>query len=312
MKTIIVTLISLLATAISAFAQDFQGMAVYESKTSTADMMANFAGNREITPEMKKNIEERMKSAFEKTFILIFDKTTSTYKEEEKIEQPGQNGGGMRMMGSMMGGGGTQFKNVKDKTYTVDKEFFGKEFLIVDSLPKLTWKMEGETKQIGNYLCFKATAVRPVAQSDFRNFRRKKEDDAKKADTKQEEVVKTDVKTEEKKEETKTTNFMDGWEMPKEILVTAWYTMDIPVPQGPENYWGLPGLILEVSDGKTTILCSKIVINPKDKKEIKAPKNGKVVTQKEYDKIVADKMAEMREMNQGPGGNRGFQMRTGG
>ena len=37
-----------------------------------------------------------------------------------------------------------------------------------------------------------------------------------------------------------------------------------------------------------------------------------MVTQKEYDKIVADKMAEMREMNQGPGGNRGFQMRTGG
>ena len=115
-------------------------------------------------------------------------------------------------------------------------------------------------------------------------------------------------KKEDKKEETKTTNFMDGWEMPKEIIVTAWYTMDVPVPQGPENYWGLPGLILEVSDGKTTILCSKIVINPKEKKEIKAPKNGKVVTQKEYDKIVADKMAEMREMNQGQGGRTQFRM----
>lgn len=312
MKTIIVTLITLFTSVVGAIAQDFQGMAVYESKTSTADMMANFGGNREITPEMKKNIEERMKSMFEKTFILTFDKTTSTYKEEEKIEQPGQGGGGMRMMGSMMGGGGTQFKNVKDKTYSVDKEFMGKEFLIVDSLPKFEWKMEGETKQIGNYLCFKATAVRPVVQSDFRNFRRKKEEDvnnaAVKTDTKQEEVAKTEVKTEEKKEETKTTNFMDGWEMPKEIIVTAWYTMDVPVPQGPENYWGLPGLILEVSDGKTTILCSKIVINPKDRKEIKAPKNGKVVTQKEYEKIVADKMAEMREMNQGQGGRPQFRM----
>jgi GLPGLI family protein len=305
MKTIVVTLITLFTAVVGAIAQDFQGMAVYESKTSTADMMANFGGNREITPEMKKNIEERMKSMFEKTYILTFDKTTSTYKEEEKIEQPGQGGGGMRMMGSMMGGGGTQFKNVKDKTYTVDKEFFGKEFLIVDSLPKLEWKMEGETKQIGNYLCFKATAVRPVVESDFRNFRRKKEDEVKKEDSNQEEIVKKEVKTEEK---AKTTNFMDGWEMPKEIIVTAWYTMDVPVPQGPENYWGLPGLILEVSDGKTTILCSKIVINPKEKKEIKAPKNGKVVTQKEYDKIVADKMAEMREMNQGQGGRTQFRM----
>jgi GLPGLI family protein len=306
MKTIIVTLISLFGAVISAIAQDFQGIAIYESKTSSADMMANISGNREISPERKAQIEENMKKMFEKTFILTFDKTSSTYAEEEKIEQPGQ-GGGMRMMGSMMGGGGTQFKNVKDKTYNVDKEFFGKEFLIVDSLPNYEWKMEGESKQIGNYLCFKATAVRPVAQSDFRNFRRAKEEDKKEVKNDKNEEVK-----EVKKEEPKSTNFMDGWEMPKEIVITAWYTMDIPVPQGPENYWGLPGLILEVSDGKTIILCSKIVINPKDKKEIKAPKKGKVVTQKEYDKIVTEKMAEMREMNQGQGGNRGFQMRVGG
>jgi GLPGLI family protein len=62
-------------------------------------------------------------------------------------------------------------------------------------------------------------------------------------------------------------------------------------------------LILEVSDGKTVILCSKIVINPKEKKEIKAPKKGKLVTQSEYDKIVAEKMEEWREMGRQGGGN---------
>ncbi|MGK4566045.1 GLPGLI family protein [Flavobacterium sp. 3HN19-14] len=86
--------------------------------------------------------------------------------------------------------------------------------------------------------------------------------------------------------------------MPKETTVTAWYTPDIPVNQRPETYWGLPGLILEVNDGKTTILCSKIVLNSKEKAEIKAPKNGQVVSQKEYEKIVADKTAELKEMNQ--------------
>jgi hypothetical protein len=40
-----------------------------------------------------------------KTFILNFDKS-SIYKEEEKLEGPGQ-GGGMRWMSSMTGGGGT-------------------------------------------------------------------------------------------------------------------------------------------------------------------------------------------------------------
>ncbi len=281
-------------------AQNFQGMAVYESKTSTSDMTSNFRGNREITPEMQKQIEERMKAMFEKTFVLTFDKNASTYVEEEKIEAAGQQGG-FRMMSSMMGGGGTHYKNVKEKIFTVDKEFAGKEFLVQDSLPKLDWKLSGETKQIGNYMCFKATAVRPVSQSDFRNFRRKKEDE-KKEEIKQEETKTEQTKTEEKKED-RNTNFMDQWEIPKEIVVTAWYSPDIPINQGPENYWGLPGLILEVSDGKTVILCSKIVINPKEKKEIKAPKKGKLVTQSEYDKIVADKMEEWREMGRQGGGS---------
>lgn len=281
--------------------QNFQGMAVYESKTSTSDMTSNFRGNREITPEIQKQIEERMKAMFEKTFVLTFDKNASNYVEEEKIEAAGQQGGGMRFMSSMMGGGGTHYKNVKEKIFSVDKEFAGKEFLVQDSLPKLDWKLSGETKQIGNYMCFKATAVRSVSQSDFRNFRRKKEDE-KKDEVKQGDTKTEQTKTEEKKED-RNTNFMDQWEVPKEIVVTAWYTPDIPINQGPENYWGLPGLILEVSDGKTVILCSKIVINPKEKKEIKAPKKGKLVTQSEYDKIVADKMEEWREMGRQGGGS---------
>lgn len=277
-------------------AQNFQGMAVYESKTSTSDFMKSMGGNRDITPEMQKNIEERMKKMFEKTFILNFDKTASIYKEEEKLEAPGQQGGG-RMMTSMMGGGGTQYKNVKDKQVIVDKEFFGKEFLIKDSLPALKWKLEGESKMIGQYNCFKATAVRPVSDSDFRNFRFKGGKDDEKKEKGEAEVKKDSTSSK--------TNLMDQWEMPKEIVITAWYSPEIPVNQGPENYWGLPGLILEVNDGKTSILCSKIVLNSKDKVEIKAPTKGKQVTQKEYDEIVKNKMEEMKEMYGGRGGRGG-------
>ncbi len=46
--------------------------------------------------------------------------------------------------------------------------------------------------------------------------------------------------------------------MPKETVITAWYTLEIPVSQGLENYWGLAGLLLEVNDGKTVILYSKV------------------------------------------------------
>lgn len=300
MKKIVISFLFFLSFLSSYAQKDFQGMAVYESKTSTADFKKRFEGNKEMTPDMQKMIEERMKKMFEKTFILNFDKQASIYKEEEKLDTPGQGGGGMRVMSSFMGGGGTYYKNVKDRNYTVDKEFMGKEFLIKDSLVTYNWIMESESRQIGGYTCYKATTVIPASKTDFRNFRPKREDDKKK------EVNSDSTKTDSKE---KKTNFMEDIELPKEITVTAWYTPEIPVNQGPEGYWGLPGLILEVNDGKTIILCSKVVLNPKDKVEIKASNNGKAISQKDYDETVTKKMEEFRQMNQGQGGGRSFEMR---
>ena len=295
MYKVIFTLVLAVASLMGLHAQEFQGMAVYESKTSTADFKSRMEGNKNMTPDMQKNIEDRMKKMFEKTFVLNFNKSASIYKEEEKLEAATQ-GGGMRIMSSMTGGGGTYYKNVKEKAYTIDKEFMGKEFLIKDSLSNLKWKMEGETRVIGGYTCYKATAIKAASATDFRNFRPKRDEAKKEADKKESEAP-----TAEKK-----TNFLDAIEMPKEITVTAWYTPEIPVSQGPEGYWGLPGLILEVNDGKTIILCSKVVLNPKEKIEIKASTKGKVISQKEFDEAVVKKMEEWREMNQGRGGNGGM------
>jgi GLPGLI family protein len=295
MKKLILSIAFVTVAVFNSQAQTFQGLVVYESKTNTSDF--KMGENKEMTPEMQKMIEERIKKFSEKTYMLYFDKTASLYEEEEKLDAPGtQNGGGMRMMSSFMGGGGKLYKNVKDKTYTLDKEMFGKEFLIKDTLTNIKWKMEAETKQIGNYLCYKATAVQPASKTDFRNFRRKN-------------AEANATKTAEKE---KSTNIMDQVELPKEITITAWYTPQIPISQGPENYWGLPGLILEINNGKTTVLCTKVVLNSKDKKEIKPSTNGTVVTQKEYDDIAVKKMEEMRQMYQGSGNNHGGGMRIGG
>ncbi len=301
MKKIFLAVLSI-STFMATAQKDFQGMAVYESKTSTAEFAKNFDGNKDMTPEMKTQIMERMKKMFEKTFVLNFDKSASIYKEEEKLDAPGQGGG--RMMASFMGGGGTYFKNVKEKQYTVDKEVFGKEFLIKDSLPNLKWVLSEESKKIGDYTCFKATAVKEASKTDFRNFRRKKEEPKKET-----EDGKVDEKATTEKKEEKKTNFFAEIDMPKEVTVTAWYCPEIPVNQGPDEYWGLPGLIMEVNDGKTVIMCSKLVLNVKEKIEIKAPTGGDKVTQKEYDDIMIKKMKEMSEMGGGPGSRGGMQMR---
>lgn len=265
----------------TVFAQDFQGVATYQSKT-TVDF--DGFGGRQMSEEQKKQMEERMKSMFEKTYKLSFNKFESIYKEEEKLETPGA-GGGMHFGGFMASFiGGPQYKNVKESQLLQEQEFFGKQFLVKDSLLKLEWKMGTESKQIGQYLCFKATAIKKSNDTDFMNFRRRERPNEE--EKKDGEIA---------KDSTKTNNPMDEIEIPKEIEVTAWYTPQIPVNQGPDEYWGLPGLILEVNAGRTTILCSKIIINPQEKEEIQILTKGKEVTRQEYNDIVKQKVEEMRE-----------------
>jgi len=262
-------------------AQDFQGVATYQSKT-TVDF--DGFGGRQMSDEQKKQIAERMKSMFEKTYILTFNTFESIYKEEDKLETPG-GGGGFRMGFMANFSGGPQYKNVKESQLMQEQEFFGKQFLVKDFLPKLEWKMGTESKQIGQYLCFKATAMKKVDDTDFMNFRRRNRSNVEE-EKKEGEVA---------KDSTKSNDLMSEIEIPKEIEVTAWYTPQIPVNQGPDEYWGLPGLILEVNAGRTTILCSKIVINPQNREEIQALSKGKEVTKQEYSDIVKQKIEEMRE-----------------
>ena len=269
----------------TSFAQNFQGKAYYFSKTSV-DM--DSWGGQNMSEDRKKQIADRMRSMFEKTYILNFDREASTYKEEEVLEAPGRQGGFGRWGSSFSAG--LQYKNIKSQQFLQDQEFFGKQFLISDSLAKINWKLGTETKQIGQYLCMKATATKPIDEFDWRSMRRK----PKSKETKEGEI---------KKDSTATT-ITEDIEIPKETEVTAWYTPQIPVSQGPGDFWGLPGLILEVNTDKTTILCSKIIMNPQEKVQIKAPEKGTVVSRKEYNETVKKKMEEMRSMYGGRRNNR--------
>lgn len=283
----ICTIVLLCFTSLSS-AQDFQGQAIYQTKT-TVDM-SSWGG--EMSEQQNKMIAERMKSMLEKTYVLNFNRSESTYKEEEKLEAPGAGGGG-RFRGMMSSfTGGPQYKSIKENVILQEQEFFGKQFLVKDSLPKLEWKLEGETKQIGQYTCFKATTTKKVDEMDFMSMRRRGRDNDEKKEA------------EEKADSTKSTDPMDEIEVPKYIVVTAWYTPQIPVSTGPAEYHGLPGLILEVSADRTVMLCTKIVMNPQDKEPIDKPSKGDIVTRDEYNTIMKEKIEEMREMYGGRGRGR--------
>jgi len=273
--SIVAALFFLTSTVTSA--QDFQGKAYYFSKTP----MNLGAWGARLSEQQKKQIEDRLKNRLEKTYILTFNKEESIYKEDDKLDAIS---GATDTWGNNFSPG-PLYKNVKTNTFVQDQEFYGKQFLVKEELQPLEWKIGTETKQIGNYTCFKATCKRTDFDVSWWNFSwdrlrnnyvENKSDSIKTADV-------AGLKSEPLKED------IDM------VEIEAWYTPMIPVSQGPDDYWGLPGLILEISVNNTTLLCSKIVMNPEEKIDIEAPDKGKEVTKKEYQEIISVKMQEMRD-----------------
>lgn len=236
----------------NAMAQDFQGVATYKSHTK---LNINLGGENDNS-EAQKRIQEQLKKQFEQEYTLTFNKHESIYKQEEKLDAPNPSHGGMTIM--MGNSSNILYKNIKDNRFSNKTDIYGKPFLVKDTLTSIQWVLENETKNIGNYTCFKATYTSEHVAP---------------------------ILTEQGTVETQTT----------EIITTVWYTPEIPVSNGPNYLYGLPGLILEVNDGQTTLVCSKVVINPTESVEIIEPTKGKVVAQDEYMKIMDDKSKEMME-----------------
>lgn len=262
--TLLVTAVILATTTL--FAQDFHGEATYKTSRSIDIKM----DSTKVNSDMQKQMIAMMKKSFQKTFILSFNKESSVYKEEVSLEGPQAGGSGISMMG--MGGGGSDilYKSTKDNRFVDQKDTMGKIFLIKDDLEKIEWTLENETKFIGEYTCFKATFTYETKRrvtSSLESATNAKTDDEDK-EPEYETVTKTAI---------------------------AWYTPQIPVSNGPETYHGLPGLILEVNKGGKQIVCTKIVINPKDFTEIEEPTKGKEVNKADYDEIMEKKRKEMME-----------------
>lgn len=271
-------LLAALVFSLNSFAQNINGQAFYESKT-TVDLDA-LDTNGQMTEDMKKMIAERMKSMLEKTFILTFNKDESIYKEQEKLDTNPMGAGFSMMMGSFTPG--PQYKNLRTGEMLEENEFFGKQFLIIDSIPQLDWQLGKESKQIGEYTVFKATAIKKLDSTDFQMARPKKRENT----------------------QANSDDPMGMIEIPEEIEITAWFTPQIPVSNGPAEFGGLPGLIMELNMYRTTLLCSKVVINPKNPDKIERPTKGKKVTRKEYTRIVKEKVEELQENFRNSGGRR--------
>ncbi len=274
MKTRLLILLSLFALLIGeAESQQLTGRAYY--KASNQIMIR--IDSADMSPEEIAEAHEIMKKPWQRQFILTFSQTESNWKQAETLagtsDQSSTDGMSISLSGS---GNEILYKNLADQSYVQEQEFMGKEFLIQDALLPRQWELSTETKKIGEYTVQKASYTEVV--------------DAQRFST----------------EMTEMENVKDT------IRVTVWFTAEIRVAHGPENYFGLPGLILEVHNGGRTYHCEKIELNPvADPVKIERPKQGKVVSYEEFHVIQEESIQQMKNRYQGKPGQ-GNKVRIGG
>lgn len=83
----------------------------------------------------------------------------------------------------------------------------------------------------------------------------------------------------------KTTTLYVANDMIKKLPVIAWFTPEIPVSSGPENYMGLPGLILDLYYNRFRYVFSSIETDD-NIGDLTPPTKGERITEDEYRNIL--------------------------
>ena len=269
-------LIALTTVTISATAQMKEGKISYERKIN---MHRNLPD-----PQMKSMIPEFRTDKFE----LIFNENVSLFRSVVDEEAPdpfanagGGGGGGMRM-NFRMPTANTYTDMAKQMQYE-ERAFFEKEFLIIDSLKQYKWKLSEETKTIAKQLCKKATTMITSPQMRMR------------------------VSIGGAGNNTDTT--ANTPRAPKETELVVWYAENIPVSFGPDNYSGLPGVIMEIDQDNGATVTTAVEVSAKyPKKELVAPTKGDKMNRAQFQENMQKLMQDMQR----GGGMGGMRIRVGG
>ncbi|SFB31496.1 GLPGLI family protein [Algoriphagus aquimarinus] len=259
---------ALMGSIITAIAQGLTGRAFYKSSSKISFSM----DSTKMAPDVMADLQKQLKKQMEREYILTFSQTESNWKQVESLGggPATASSGGATIMISAGNQDKLLYKNVAEQNYIEEEDLMGKGFLVKDSLRNYDWELTGESKKIGDYTCQKAIYSRIV---DSKVFSMGKEEMEASKDT---------------------------------VNVTAWFTMQIPVSHGPSDFWGLPGLILELQNNGMTYIAERIVLNPTDPVKIEIPKKGEMINREDYQALSEEKMNEMMKRYSGkPGdGNR--------
>jgi len=230
---------------------------------------------RTIQMQIQVNDNDAVSQMLPKTrtdkFELKFSNNESLWQRiDEEDNNEDMEGGGVRIRMMTPGQNDIVFCDFSNAHKVEQREMFDKNFIVDDSIHKLNWKLTGESETILGHVCQKAIGER-IGKRMQMNL-----DNGKM----------------ERKEVTDTST------------IVAWFTMDIPVPAGPEVQGQLPGLILalDLNNGRMTYKAVELSAKV-DVASIKQPTKGKKVTPSQFEE-ERNKMMDEMQKNQTNGPNR--------
>lgn len=90
----------------------------------------------------------------------------------------------------------------------------------------------------------------------------------------------------------------------KDHVIHAWFATDIPVPGGPEGYYGLPGMILELNmnEGSVIITATKVNLEPTEEEGFTLPKKmkGKKISRVDFNQKISKYIDQCIEGRRNP------------
>lgn len=259
---------SLVGIILTAHAQGLSGRVNYKTSLTIKLSM----DSTKMAPEVIADLQRQLKKQMEKEYTLSFTQSESNWKQVESLGSgpATASSSGAKIVIQTGNENRLLYKNIGEQSYTKEEDLMGKPFLVQDSLRIYDWELTGNTKKIGEYEVQEAKYSRIIDSKSF-------------------------------------SMGMDEMELTKDTInVTAWFAPQIPVSHGPADFWGLPGLILELQNEGLTYLADRIVLNPTDPVAIEVPKKGQKISNEEYRALADEKMKDMMKRYNGkPGdGNR--------
>lgn len=185
-----------------------------------------------------KPFDAALIDAYDKVqFVLNFYNNESAFQFSEESNKGGNS---LYKIATVLGGGkGIYYTNTTDSIYLQQRESFGKNFIIENTINKFKWELLNETKIIDSYTCYKARALKKlyVGENEFTSR-----------------------------------------------VIEAWYSEELPVPHGPIGYSGLPGLILELKEGRYLYTLQQIFFDSSVK--ISKPVEGEIISDIAFETVA--------------------------